>query len=104
MPKRTANNGSFKPGNTGRPKGTPNTTTKATREAFQLLVDRNFDSLEKWIQTVAADDPHKAFGMVMDLASFCVPKLKAIEVTGTMTMPTVTVNLAPNGGPVPTSE
>ena len=66
----------------GRKEGTPNKTTKATREAFQMLVDRNFDKLEGWIQQVAADSPKDAFGMVMDLASFCIPKLKAIEVSG----------------------
>lgn len=66
----------------GRTKGVPNSTTKATREAFQMLVDRNFDKLEGWIATVATDNPKDAFGMVMDLASFCVPKLKAIEVSG----------------------
>lgn len=72
--------GKGKPG-PGRPQGEPNKTTKASREAFQMLVDRNFDKLESWINNVAADDPHKAFGMVMDLASFCVPKLKAIELS-----------------------
>ena len=66
----------------GRKAGVANTTTKATRDAFQMLVDRNFEKLEGWIDEVASDDPHKAFGMVMDLASFCVPKLKAIEVSG----------------------
>lgn len=66
----------------GRPKGLPNATTKATRDAFQMLVDRNFDKLEGWIDEVAKDNPKDAFGMVMDLASFCVPKLKAIEVSG----------------------
>ena len=70
-----------KPG-PGRPKGLPNKTTTATREAFQMLVDRNFDQLEGWITIVAKDNPKDAFGMVMDLASFCVPKLKAIEVSG----------------------
>lgn len=65
----------------GRKEGTPNKVTQANREAFQLLVDRNFDKLESWINDVAADDPHKAFGMVMDLASFCVPRLKAIELS-----------------------
>ncbi len=84
----------------GRKEGSPNVTTKATREAFQLLVDRNFDSLEKWIQTVAADDPHKAFGMVMDLASFCVPKLKAIELTGDMKHTVVTfIDAKPSDSP-----
>jgi hypothetical protein len=98
MEKRTRI-GKGKPG-PGRPKGLPNVTTKATREAFQLLVDRNFDSLEKWIQTVAQDDPHKAFGMVMDLASFCVPKLKAIELTGDMKHTVVTfIDAKPSDSP-----
>jgi len=68
----------------GRPKGAVNKATQANREAFQLLVDRNFDKLEAWVNEVAQDDPHKAFGMVMDLASFCVPRLKAVEVTGSL--------------------
>lgn len=66
----------------GKPKGTASKVTQANREAFQMLVDRNFDKLELWVNQVAADDPHKAFGMVMDLASFCVPRLKSIEMSG----------------------
>lgn len=95
MPKKTANNGSFKPGNPGRKPGTPNKVTAATREAFQLLVDRNFDQLESWITLTAQQDPHKAFGMVMDLASFCIPRLKAIEVSGELTQTVVTFVDAP---------
>ena len=79
-----ANSGAFRKGD-GRPrkpKGALAHTTRATREAFQMLVDRNFDKLEGWIEAVATDNPKDAFGMVMDLASFCVPKLKAIEVSG----------------------
>ena len=84
----------------GRSEGTPNKVTAATREAFQLLVDRQFDNLEGWINSVAQDDPAQAFKMVMDLASFCVPRLKAIEMSGSVTMPTVIIN-APNGRPLP---
>ena len=86
--------GKGKPG-PGRPKGLPNKTTAATREAFQLLVDRNFDQLESWITLTAQQDPHKAFGMVMDLASFCIPRLKAIEVSGELTQTVVTFVDAP---------
>lgn len=85
----------------GREVGTPNKTTKATREAFQMLVDRNFDKLEGWINDVANDSPKDAFNMVMDLASFCVPKLKAVEFSGSVTIPSVTINVPPlpDGGP-----
>lgn len=72
----------FEKGNAGRPKDVPNKTTQATREAFQMLVDGQFDKLNDWINATAADSPKDAFYMVMDLASFCVPKLKAIEITG----------------------
>jgi hypothetical protein len=41
----------------------------------------------------------------MDLAAHCVPKLKAIEVTGSLTVPQVVVNLtAPDGDPKPQAE
>jgi hypothetical protein len=72
----------FAKGNAGRPKDVPNKHTQASREAFQMLVDGQFDNLNDWINTVAQDSPKDAFYMVMDLAAHCVPKLKAIEMTG----------------------
>lgn len=77
----------------GRPKDVPNKVTQATREAFQLLVDQNFDQLQAWINATAQDSPKDAFYMVMDLAAHCVPKLKAIEVTGSLTVPQVVVGI-----------
>ena len=86
----------------GRPKDVPNKVTQASREAFQMLVDGQFDNLNGWINAVAQDSPKDAFYMVMDLAAHCVPKLKAIEVTGTLNVPQVVVNLtAPDGDPKP---
>jgi hypothetical protein len=65
----------------GRPKGTANVATAAAREAFNLLLERNTDQLQAWIDQVAAEDPHKAFGMVLDLASYVLPKVKALELS-----------------------
>ena len=62
-----------------RPKGTPNVVTAAARDAFQSLLDGKVDCLATWIDRVAVDDPHKAFMMMMHLASFCVPKPKPVE-------------------------
>ena len=59
-----------------RPKGSPNIVTAAARDAFQVLLDGKVDQLGAWIDQVAVDDPHKAFGMMMHLASFCLPKPK----------------------------
>ena len=84
----------------GRKQGGTNTVTQATRETFQLLVDQNFDELQGWISTVAAEDPARAFDMVMALASHCIPKLKAIEVSGPGGNAITLVINAPHGGPI----
>lgn len=46
-----------------------------------MLVDGQFDNLNDWINRTAKEDPAKAFAMVMDLAGFCIPRLKAMELS-----------------------
>jgi hypothetical protein len=65
----------------GRPPGSTNKITAATRDAIASLLEGNVDKLQTWIDQVAAEDPHKAFGMVMDLAAYVVPKMKSVELT-----------------------
>jgi hypothetical protein len=65
----------------GREAGVPNKITQEQREAFKLLLDGNMSKLQKWIDATAKVDPARAFGMVMDLAAHCVPKMKSIEIT-----------------------
>jgi hypothetical protein len=62
-----------------RPKGSPNRATAAARDAFNALVDGRLDDLNAWIDRVALDDPARAFGMVMTLASYCVPRPRPAE-------------------------
>ncbi len=57
-----------------RPKGSPNKATTTAKEAFGKLMDGRIDDLNSWIDKVAQDDPARAFGMVMALASYCVPR------------------------------
>ncbi|MBK8227246.1 MAG: hypothetical protein IPK70_08725 [Flavobacteriales bacterium] len=65
----------------GRPAGSANRSTAAARDAFNLLLEGNVERLQAWIDEVAAEDPYKAFGMVMDLAAYVVPKMKAVELS-----------------------
>ena len=66
----------------GRRQGSKNKVTQVTREAFKMLVEGQFDNLNTWITLTAKDNPKDAFYMVMELAAFCVPKMKSIEMTG----------------------
>lgn len=61
----------------GRPKGTPNKTTSEIKEMFQLLLENNIDRLQSDFDDLEAKDRIRYF---LDLASFVIPKQKAIEV------------------------
>lgn len=61
----------------GRSKGTPNETTKAIRESFSLLVSNNLSKLQEDLDLMKPVDRVKA---ITDLAKFCVPTLKAVEI------------------------
>jgi hypothetical protein len=66
----------------GRIKGTPNKDAKAIRDAFQLLVETNLDKLQKDFDELKEVDRIK---YTIELAKFCLPTLKAVELQGEVT-------------------
>jgi len=66
----------------GRPKGSKNRNTSLIREAYQQLTENNLENMSIWIQQVAAEDPAKAFDLMIKLSDFIIPKLAHTELTG----------------------
>ena len=78
----------------GRPKGSPNKSTAAAREAIAQFVDGNAHKMQEWLEQVAIgvkndDDkfivlpnPEKAFGMLQSVMEYHLPKLARTEHTG----------------------
>ena len=66
----------------GRPPGTKNKKTEAVRYAYQQLVENNLEHMSLWLARVAADNPEKAFDLVIKLSEYVLPKLQRSEVTG----------------------
>lgn len=64
----------------GRPKGTPNKSTKEIRDAFQMFVENNVENFEEWISRVAEKNPAKAIELVKDVGEYILPKLSRTEV------------------------
>ncbi len=80
------NAGAFKKGQKGgpgRPKGLPNKSTQAAREAIAAFVDGNADRLQGWLDEIAAEKgPQAAFECFSTLLEYHVPKLARQEITG----------------------
>ena len=69
--------GRFAEGNAGRSAGTPNKATTEIKEAFQMLLEDNLPTLKRDISSL---EPKERVKFTLDLASFIIPKMKAIDV------------------------
>jgi hypothetical protein len=69
--------GRFAEGNEGRPKGSVGKSNKKIREAFQMLLEDNLPTLKRDISSL---EPKERVKFTLDLASFIIPKMKAIDV------------------------
>ena len=62
----------------GRTTGTPNQNTAEVREKFSLLLENNFDKIQSDIDLL---EPKDRIKILLELAKFVVPTLKATELT-----------------------
>jgi hypothetical protein len=69
--------GRFAEGNEGRPKGSVGKSNNKIREAFQMLLEDNLPTLKRDISSL---EPKERVKFTLDLASFIIPKMKAIDV------------------------
>jgi hypothetical protein len=60
----------------GRPKGSTNKKTQATREIFEALVHDNLDQLQNDLQAMT---PRWRVHYILEMAKFVLPTLKAVE-------------------------
>lgn len=82
----------------GREPGTCNIVTKEIRESFQSLVEQNLPELQNWLTLTAQKEPGRAIELVLKLSEFCLPKLKATELTANFNDQTIIV-VPPNFSP-----
>lgn len=65
----------------GKPKGATNHTTRQVKEAFGKLLEGNLDAMTLWLSDIAADDPAKAFDLMIRLSERFVPRLAQTQIT-----------------------
>ncbi len=66
----------------GRPKGAPNKSTQAVREAIARMAEDNADNFNLWLAQVAASSPEKACDIYLKAIEYHIPKLARTEHTG----------------------
>lgn len=66
----------------GRQKGVPNKATKTAREAIAAMMELAAPKMAGWLEQVAAEDPAKAFDLVLKAAEYHIPKLARMEHAG----------------------
>ena len=84
----------------GRPVGSPNKTTQQMRDAIQLIAENNIEKFQKWIDTIAKDNPQKAMELNISLWEYFIPKLQRTDVNleGDVTVNTPVMKWADDKG------
>jgi hypothetical protein len=62
----------------GRPKGTPNKINTIAKEHFSNLLNGNLEQINK---DIAELKPYERLKILLEITSYILPKLKAVEVT-----------------------
>jgi hypothetical protein len=68
----------------GRPAGVPNRTTEQAKITIQRAVNGVLDTMQADLQEIKKRDPVKAMELAIKLLEYSIPKLKSVDVKGTM--------------------
>ena len=68
----------------GRPPGVPNRTTEQAKLTIQRAVNGVLDTMGKDLEEIKKKDPVKAMELAIKLLEYSIPKLKSVDVKGTM--------------------
>ena len=76
----------------GRPKGSPNKSTQAIKDAFQCFVEDNLPKLQEMFDEISRPQDKLAF--IKELSEYIVPKLSRTEATVEVKTPTDLSNVS----------
>jgi hypothetical protein len=68
----------------GRRKGVQNKTTEEAKTIINRIVDKSLAWAEEDIEKIRKKDPIRGFELAMKLMEYAYPKLKAIDIKGSM--------------------
>jgi hypothetical protein len=79
--------GKFQKGHTlatGRPKGSLNRTTEMMRLNIARAVNNTLDTIQTDLAEIKKEDPVKAMELAMKLMEYSLPKLRSIDINGSI--------------------
>ena len=85
----------WKPGESGNPNGRPNVPNKITvekREALSKILDVGLKELPSVLKEIKKDKPEVYVKLMLDVASFIIPKKRDITSDDQSIVPHVTIN------------
>ena len=69
---------------TGRPKGSLNRTTEMMRLNIARAVNNTLDTIQTDLAEIKKTNPEKAMELAMKLMEYSLPKLRSIDINGSM--------------------